>query len=84
MTHSPGANADPHVNLFLEPKLAARYERWYSGPGRHADELKKGLLRKMLHRLADVRTILEIGCGTGNFTRWMRDLNTKSRDWIVR
>jgi ubiquinone/menaquinone biosynthesis C-methylase UbiE len=29
----------------------------------------------MLHQLGDIRTILEIGCGTGHFTRWMRDLN---------
>ena len=70
----PDANAQ-HTNPFLQPDLAARYEQWYAGPGRPADLLEKRLLRRLLHRLGTVRTILEIGCGTGHFTRWMRSLN---------
>ena len=64
-----------HENPFLEPDLAARYEQWYSGPRRQADLLEKRLLQRMLHQLGTARTILEIGCGTGHFTRWMRSLN---------
>jgi len=64
----------PRVNPFLEADLAARYEQWYAGPGRQADLLEKRLLQRMLRRLGDVRTILEVGCGTGHFTRWMRSL----------
>jgi SAM-dependent methyltransferase len=71
---APDAHTQP-VNPFLEPDLAARYEQWYAGPGRRADRLEKRLLQRMLLRLGTVRTILEIGCGTGHFTRWMRSLN---------
>ena len=38
----------PRVNPFLEADLAARYERWYSGPGCQADLLEKRLLQRML------------------------------------
>lgn len=65
----------PRVNPFLDADQAARYEQWYAGPGRQADLLEKRLLQRMLFRLGAVRTILEIGCGTGHFTRWMRSLN---------
>ena len=65
----------PRVNPFLEADLAARYEQWYSGPGRQADLLEKRLLQRMLQQLGEVRTILEVGCGTGHFTRWLRSLS---------
>lgn len=67
-------NAQP-ANPFLEPDLAARYEQWYAGRGRRADLLEQRLLQWILLRFGAVRTILEIGCGTGHFTRWMRSLN---------
>ncbi len=74
ITPEPGA-APLRVNPFLAADLAGRYEQWYCGPGHRADLLEKRLLQRMLRRLGDVRTILEIGCGTGHFTRWMRSLN---------
>jgi len=60
------------VNPFDDPALAARYEDWYSGPGSRADALEKELLRKLL--IPSVKTILEVGSGTGHFTRWFRDI----------
>ncbi len=60
------------MNPFDDPGAAAHYDEWYSGPGRRADQLEKRLLRKLLD--PQVRTILEIGSGTGHFTRWFRDL----------
>lgn len=61
-------------NPFAQHDMAARYERWYSGPGRRADLLEKRLLLKMLQPLGDVQSILDVGCGTGHFTRWFREL----------
>lgn len=61
-------------NPFLESSLASRYESWYTGPGRLADQLEKRLLRRMIEKLGPVQSVLEIGCGTGHFTRWLRSL----------
>jgi SAM-dependent methyltransferase len=61
----------PSVNLFDDPGVAARYEGWYSGPGRQADTLEKQLLKKLLAGFPQSHTVFEIGCGTGHFTRWM-------------
>lgn len=61
----------PSINPFDEPEVAARYEEWYTGPGRRADLLEKRLLGKLLVGFPHARTALEIGCGTGHFTRWL-------------
>lgn len=58
-------------NPFFEEKLAQRYEQWYEvSEGRRADLLEKELLRQLLDGFSDAQSILEIGCGTGHFTRY--------------
>lgn len=59
------------ANPFEDEQLASGYEAWYSGEGRRADRLEKDLLRKLLGTFPDPRSALEIGCGTGHFTRWL-------------
>lgn len=61
----------PTINPFAGPEAAARYEDWYAGPGRHADTLEKSLLAKLLDDFPHARAVLEIGCGTGHFSRWL-------------
>jgi len=55
---------------FNDPLLAQNYERWYSTEGRRADHLEKRLLAHLLSDFPNAETMLEIGCGTGHFTRW--------------
>ena len=61
------------VNPFDDPAVASRYEDWYAGSGHRADQLEKGLLSKLLAGFADARSALEVGCGTGHFTRWLAE-----------
>ncbi len=59
------------MNPFEEPALAMEYENWYHTVGRRADRLEKALLDRLLHLFPRARTVLEVGCGTGHFTRWL-------------
>ncbi len=55
-------------------EIAAHYEAWYETPqGRQADQQEKSVLRWLLGAFPGARTALEVGCGTGHFTRWLRD-----------
>jgi SAM-dependent methyltransferase len=54
--------------------VAAHYEGWYETPeGRRADELEKAVLDYLLQAFAQPDSVLEIGCGTAHFTRWLSD-----------
>jgi SAM-dependent methyltransferase len=55
---------------FCDPQVVAEYEQWYSGPGRRADRLEKRLLQQLLVSFPSPQTVLDVGCGTGHFTRW--------------
>jgi ubiquinone/menaquinone biosynthesis C-methylase UbiE len=59
--------------VFGEP-IASHYEAWYETPqGRHADALEKASLDRLLGRFSEARSVLEVGCGTGHFTRWFEE-----------
>ena len=54
--------------------VAGRYEAWYVTPrGRRYDAVEKRLMAGLLGP-ARGRRLLDIGCGTGHFTRWFREL----------
>jgi len=60
--------------IFDEEDIAAHYEAWYETPeGRRADELEKASLRQLLEGFPQAQSVLEVGCGTGHFTRWLRE-----------
>lgn len=59
------------VNPFADPEFTAGYETWYETVGRRADRLEKALLARLLDRFPGACNILEVGCGTGHFSRWM-------------
>jgi len=58
----------------FDQQVALRYEAWYETPeGRRADALEKASLRRVLESFPEARSILEVGCGTGHFTRWLSE-----------
>jgi len=57
-------------NPFADPALVPGYEAWYATAGQRADMLEKALLQRLLSDFPLASTVLEIGCGTGHFTRW--------------
>lgn len=60
-------------NPFDDPALASRYEDWYAGAGKDPDILEKELMGKLLDSFPEARSVLDVGCGTGHFTRWMAE-----------
>jgi ubiquinone/menaquinone biosynthesis C-methylase UbiE len=58
------------MNPFDNTALVEGYEAWYENAGLRADRLEKTLLRRLLAGFPTVHTLLEVGCGTGHFTRW--------------
>ena len=58
----------------FDERSAAHYEAWYKTPeGRRADELEKAVLDRLVQGFSRPGSVLEIGCGTGHFTRWLSD-----------
>jgi SAM-dependent methyltransferase len=61
-------------NVAFDERVAAHYEAWYETPeGRRADELEKAVLGRLLQGFPRPGSVLELGCGTGHFTRWLSD-----------
>lgn len=58
-------------NPFENALVAQRYEGWYSGPGRKASTHEQQLLRKLLGGMHSLKSALEVGAGTGHFTRFL-------------
>ena len=53
-------------------RRAAGYEAWYTTRrGRRADLAERALLERLLAPFAEAQSALEVGCGTGHFTRWL-------------
>ncbi|MBN1135206.1 MAG: class I SAM-dependent methyltransferase [Anaerolineae bacterium] len=58
--------------MTFDQYTAAHYEAWYKTPdGCRADQLEKGILNHLLQPFPRSGSILEIGCGTAHFTRWL-------------
>jgi ubiquinone/menaquinone biosynthesis C-methylase UbiE len=58
------------VNPFTDSATVAGYEAWYETAGRRADRLEMALLEYLLADFPQAWSVLEVGCGTGHFTRW--------------
>lgn len=60
-------------NPFADSAVVSSYEAWYETTGRRADCLEKALLKRLQACFPQASTILEVGCGTGHFTRWFAE-----------
>jgi ubiquinone/menaquinone biosynthesis C-methylase UbiE len=67
-----------HVNPFNTLSLAEEYETWYETQGRRADRLEKNLFKWLLMGFPNAHTLLEVGCGTGHFTRFFRSQDLRA------
>lgn len=68
---TPDGEREP-VAWQLFERDAAGYDAWYATPrGRRADRAELALLERLLAPFATARSVLEVGCGTGHFTRWL-------------
>jgi len=60
--------------MIFDERVAAHYEAWYeTSKGHRADELEKVVLGWLLQGFSGSGSVLELGCGTGHFTRWLSD-----------
>jgi SAM-dependent methyltransferase len=57
----------------FDEQATSHYEAWYETPeGQRADSLEKVVLRWLLRDVCPGKA-LEVGCGTGHFSHWLRD-----------
>ena len=55
-------------------RVASHYEAWYGTAQRQrADASEKDALAHLLGRFPRAANVLEVGCGTGHFTRWLNE-----------
>lgn len=56
----------------FDAEVARRYEGWFNtSAGRRAEREERALLADLLAWLGESGSVLEVGCGTGRFTRWL-------------
>lgn len=63
------------MGAVFDEQVAAGYESWYqTTEGKRADALEKAALRELLEGFSTASSVLEVGCGTGHFTRWLHEM----------
>ncbi len=69
---TPSAPRNRDGARLFDAAVARRYESWFdTRAGRRAEPEERALLADLLEWLGNPACILEVGCGTGRFTRWL-------------
>lgn len=64
-------------NLTFDNVAPEKYEKWYEEKnGKLFDKLEKELILKMINPKSG-ESLLEIGCGTGHFLKWLKTFGLK-------
>ncbi len=67
--------ADHTTSCVFDESVAHDYENWYEqGFGSFAVRQEEALLHQQLQQFPGASSLLEVGCGTGHFTRWFAQL----------
>lgn len=69
-----GGSLKPELNPFLDSEIAVDYEKWYQKEGLGADKEEKEILHWLINEFSDVTSMIEVGCGSGHFSRWFKSL----------
>ena len=72
-----------NINPFDDLSLAQGYEDWYMNRGRRADRLEKTLLKWLIEHFQESISILDVGCGTGHFTRWFESIGLRAAGFDI-
>jgi len=59
---------------YFQKDIVKNYESYYQKKYKRADISEKALLKKLLDNLGETKSLLEVGCGTCHFTRWLESL----------
>lgn len=63
---------------YLQKDIVDKWEFFHKTKyGLKTDALEKALLSKLIKKLGNVHDLLEIGCGTGHFTRWFESIGLR-------
>jgi len=62
------------INPFVNPQTVENYETWYYAEGKNAADQEKNLILRLLGHFPKAKTMLEVGCGTGYFSKWFTTL----------
>ena len=72
-----------NINPFDDLSLVQEYEDWYMNRGRRADRLEKTLLKWLIGHFQEPISILDVGCGTGHFTRWFESIGLRAAGFDI-
>ena len=71
------------LNPFNNLSQVQEYEDWYMNRGRRADRLEKTLLEWLIGHFQEPISILDVGCGTGHFTRWFESIGLRAAGFDI-
>lgn len=64
--------------MLTQDRTAEKYEETYTAKYQKASGIEKKLLKKLLTQNYNLQSVLEVGCGTAHFTRWMETLGLEA------